>query len=129
MDQGIRSVSFRGDGNVLAVGFKDGQVSLVTFSRGNEDLPELDKTRERSTPILCVRYLFSSVYFITIKQSSIYRFSPDNKLLVASSENCCIDFFNVETNKLIRVAYVTRLQDPVVQIDWGTKSIYIRVIS
>jgi WD40 repeat protein len=56
----------------------------------------------------------------------IFRFSPDRKLLVASSENCCIDFFDIQQEKLTRVGYVTHIADAVLQIDWSTNSQYIR---
>lgn len=58
---------------------------------------------------------------------------------MASSENSCLDFFEVnhelleragsEANpdKLRRVGYVTRIEDAVSQIDWSTNSQYIRV--
>ncbi|CAF5099850.1 unnamed protein product, partial [Rotaria sp. Silwood1] len=51
---------------------------------------------------------------------------PDGKFLVASSENCCIDFFDVENDKLTRVGYVTHMKDAITQIDWATNSQYIR---
>ena len=56
MGKGIRSVSFDVEGNSLAVGFKDGQISLVNFSIETKGLTEIDKTRERNAAITCVRY-------------------------------------------------------------------------
>ncbi|CAF1210286.1 unnamed protein product [Rotaria sordida] len=108
MGKEIRSISFNPDGNLLAVGFKDGQVSLVNYSVENKELTEIIKTRERNAAILCVR------------------FSPNGKILVASSENFCIDFFDVQQEKLIRIGYVTHIEDAISQIDWATNSKYIR---
>ncbi|CAF4491349.1 unnamed protein product, partial [Rotaria magnacalcarata] len=108
MGKAIRSISFHADGNLLAVGFQDGQISLVGFSKEKKELTEIDKTRERNAAIVCVR------------------FSPNKKLLVASSNNCSIDFFNIQQNKLARVGYVTHIDDAVLQIDWATNSEYIR---
>ncbi|CAF1609867.1 unnamed protein product [Rotaria magnacalcarata] len=108
MGKEIRSVSFDPSGDILAVGYKDGQISLVNFSIDKKELIEARKTRERNAAILCVR------------------FSPDGKSLVASSENCCIDFFDVQQDKLTRLGYVTRIAEAVSQIDWSTNSLYIR---
>ncbi|CAF3456731.1 unnamed protein product [Rotaria socialis] len=108
MGKEIRSVSFDPSGDILAVGYKDGQISLVNFSIDKKELIETRKTRERNAAILCVR------------------FSPDGKILVAASENCCIDFFDVQQDKLTRLGYVTRIADVVSQIDWSTNSLYIR---
>ena len=55
------------------------------------------------------------------------RFSPNKKYLVASSENCCIDIFEIQHEKLTRIAYVTHIEDPIMQIDWSSNSKYIRV--
>jgi hypothetical protein len=57
MGKEIRSVSFDVEGTLLAVGFKDGQISLVGFSMEKKELNDLAKTRERNAPIVCVRYL------------------------------------------------------------------------
>lgn len=56
MGKEIRSVSFNPDGSLIAVGFKEGQISLVKFSVENRTLTEIDKTRERNAAILCIRY-------------------------------------------------------------------------
>ena len=55
MGKEIRSVSFNVDGTMLAVGFKDGQISLVKFSAEKKELLDKLKTRERNAPITCVR--------------------------------------------------------------------------
>jgi len=55
MGKEIRSISFDIEGNLLAVGFRDGQISLVAFSSENGKLEDRAKTRERNAPILCVR--------------------------------------------------------------------------
>ena len=109
MGKEIRSVSFDDEGRLLAVGFKDGQISLVEFSMEKKTLIDIVKTRERNAPIVCIR------------------FSPNRKLLVASSENCCIDIFDVQEEKLARIGYVTHIEDAVLQMDWATNSQYIRV--
>jgi hypothetical protein len=57
----------------------------------------------------------------------IYSFSPNRNILAASSENSCIDFFDVQREKLTRVGYVTHIEDAVSQMDWSTNSQYIRV--
>ncbi|CAF0987237.1 unnamed protein product [Adineta ricciae] len=108
MGKEVRSISFDGDGTLLAVGFKDGQISLVEFSREKRSLTDIQKTRERNAAITCIR------------------FSPNRKLLVASSENCCIDFFDIQQRTLARVGYVTHIEDAVLQMDWSTNSQYIR---
>ncbi|CAF0858738.1 unnamed protein product [Adineta steineri] len=109
MGKEIRSVSFDCDGTLLAVGFKDGQISLVDFSMEKKSLTDGNKkTRERNAAITCIR------------------FSPNGKLLVASSENCCIDFFGIQQKELTRLGYVTHIQDAVLQMDWSTTSQYIR---
>jgi WD40 repeat protein len=118
MGKEIRSVSFDCEGNLLAVGFKDGQISLVEFSMEKKTLTDVIKTRERNAPIVCIRYF---------NPRFIYRFSPNKKFLVASSENCCIDIFNFQAEKLTRVGYVTHIEDAVMQMDWATNSQYIRV--
>ncbi len=59
----------------------------------------------------------------------IFRFSPNRSHLVASSENCCIDFFDIQNDKLTRIGYVTHIEDPVTQIDWSSNSKFIRVKS
>ena len=46
---------------------------------------------------------------------------------MASSENCCIDFFDIQQRTLARVGYVTHIEDAVLQMDWSTNSQYIRV--
>ncbi|CAF4349901.1 unnamed protein product, partial [Adineta steineri] len=109
MGKEIRSVSFDCDGTLIAVGFKDGQISLVDFSMEKKSLTDGNKkTRERNAAITCIR------------------FSPNGKLLVASSENCCIDFFGIQQKELTRLGYVTHIQDAVLQMDWSTTSQYIR---
>lgn len=55
MGKEIRSISFDGKGNLIAVGFKDGQISLVVFSKDNKDLDDVFKTRERNAAIVCIR--------------------------------------------------------------------------
>lgn len=129
MGKEIRSVAFDIEGTLLAVGFKDGQISLVSFSMEKKELNDLAKTRERNAPITCVRYSIKRIYLIQIKDNShvFFRFSPNRKLLVASSENCCIDFFDIQQEKLTRVGYVTHIADAVLQMDWATNSQYIRV--
>ena len=72
--------------------------------------------------------LFKNLQFFKEIFQFIFRFSPNKKYLVASSENCCIDFFEVQNDKLKRVGYVTRIEDPVTQIDWSSNSKYIRVM-
>ncbi|UJR16486.1 hypothetical protein I4U23_003389 [Adineta vaga] len=108
MGKEVRSVSFDTEGTLLAVGFKDGQISLVKFSIETRTLTDLQKTRERNAAIACIS------------------FSPNGKLLVASSENCCIDFFDIEQKTLSRVGYATHIEDSVLQMDWSTNSQYIR---
>jgi hypothetical protein len=56
MGNEIRSVSFDAEGTLIAVGFKDGQISLMRFSLENAQLTDAYKTRERNAAILCVRY-------------------------------------------------------------------------
>lgn len=73
---------------------------------------------------------FSTLYLIYQRKTCFfvyYRFSPNRELLAVSSENCCIDFFNIQQNKLTRVGYVTHIADAVQQMDWSTNSKYIRV--
>ncbi|UJR29986.1 hypothetical protein I4U23_017533 [Adineta vaga] len=109
MGKEIRSVAFDGEGTLIAVGCKDGQISLVTFSAEEKKLTDVYKSRERSAAIVCIK------------------FSPNRNLLVTSSENCCLDFFEViEGKKLSRVGYVTHIADAVLHIDWSTNSKYIR---
>ena len=55
MGREIRSVSFNGQGTLLAVGFRDGLISLVTFSAEKKELTDVAKTRERNSPITCIR--------------------------------------------------------------------------
>jgi hypothetical protein len=59
MGKEIRSVSFDAEGTLLAVGFKDGQISLVGFSIEKKELPDIAKSRERNAAITCVRYFIS----------------------------------------------------------------------
>ena len=59
MGKEIRSVSFNVKGTLLAVGFIDGLISLVSFSIEKKELLDVAKTRERNKPITCVRYLFN----------------------------------------------------------------------
>jgi hypothetical protein len=56
MGKEIRSVSFDAEGTLLAVGFKDGQISLIAFSVEQKSLSDVVKTRERNAPIVCIRY-------------------------------------------------------------------------
>jgi hypothetical protein len=56
MGKEIRSVSFDAEGTLLAVGFKDGQISLLAFSMEKKELTDIAKTRERNAAITCVRY-------------------------------------------------------------------------
>jgi len=56
MGKEIRSVAFDCEGTLLAVGFKDGQISLVEFSMEKKSLNDVYKTRERNAAITCVRY-------------------------------------------------------------------------
>ncbi len=67
------------------------------------------------------------MYLMIMKYLFVYRFSPNKKFLVASSENCCIDFFDVQQGALTRVGYVTHIEDSVLQMDWATTSKFIRV--
>jgi WD40 repeat protein len=129
MGKEIRSVSFDVEGTLLAVGFKDGQISLVSFSMEKKELIDLAKTRERNAPITCVRYSIKTIDLIKNQRFSfsIFRFSPNRKYLVASSENCSVDFFDIQQEKLTRDGYVTHIADPVLQMDWSTSSKYIRV--
>lgn len=55
MGKEIRSVAFDSDGTLIAVGCKDGQISLVTFSAEEKKLVDVHKTRERSAAILCIK--------------------------------------------------------------------------
>ena len=55
MGKEVRSVAFNVDGTLLAVGFKDGQISLVKFTAEKKELLDKLKTRERNVPITCVR--------------------------------------------------------------------------
>jgi WD40 repeat protein len=57
MGKEIRSVSFDGDGTLIAVGFKDGQISLLGFSIEKKEFSDIFKTRERAVGITCIRYL------------------------------------------------------------------------
>jgi hypothetical protein len=52
----IQSVSFDAEGTLIAVGFKDGQISLMHFSLEDKQLTDAFKTRERNAAILCIRY-------------------------------------------------------------------------
>jgi hypothetical protein len=56
MGKEIRSVAFDCEGTSLAVGFKDGQISLVEFSMEKKSLNDVHKTRERNAAITCVKY-------------------------------------------------------------------------
>ena len=55
------------------------------------------------------------------------RFSPNGKMLAASSENCCVDFFEVQQQRLTRVGYITHIEGYVIQMDWSINSQFIRV--
>ena len=56
-----------------------------------------------------------------------FRFSPNGKMLAASSENCCVDFFEVQQERLTRVGYITHIEGYIIQMDWSTNSQFIRV--
>jgi len=55
MGKEIRSVAFDGEGTSIAVGCKDGQISLLIFSPEEKKLTDVFKTRERSAAILCIK--------------------------------------------------------------------------
>lgn len=55
MGKEIRSISFNVQGTLIAVGFKDGLISLVSLSVEKRELIDVAKTRERSAPITCIR--------------------------------------------------------------------------
>jgi WD40 repeat protein len=72
MGNEIRSVSFDSEGTLLAVGFKDGQISLLGFSAENKQFTDLHKTRERCAAITCVRYSIKREINYTLKLFGIY---------------------------------------------------------
>jgi hypothetical protein len=51
----IRSVSFNNQGSLIAVGFIDGQISLLKFTLDNRQLSDMFKTRERNASIIGLR--------------------------------------------------------------------------
>ena len=124
MGKEIRSVSFSGDGESLAVGFRDGQISFVRFAE--KKLTDVSKTRERNAAITCVRQVLSASPILILTRITS-RFSPNRQFLAASSENCCIDFFDIQQKKFTRVGYVTHIEDAVNQVDWSVDSKYVRV--
>ena len=55
MGKEIRSISFDAEGNLIAVGSKDGQINLVAFNETKKELDDVFKTRERNAAIICIR--------------------------------------------------------------------------
>ena len=55
MGREIRSVAFDGEGTLIAVGCRDGQISLVTYSPDEKKLTDVYKSRERSAAIICIK--------------------------------------------------------------------------
>ncbi|XP_046338524.1 echinoderm microtubule-associated protein-like 6 isoform X1 [Haliotis rufescens] len=100
-----RSVSFSRDGELIAVGLKNGEFLILS-----KDLKLWTKKRDRSGSINDIR------------------FSPDNKYLAVGSEDSCVDFYDISQGpNLVRKGYCNGIPSFVIQMDFSADSKYIRV--
>ena len=109
----VHSVDFSPDGNMLALGYSDGQIIILRSINNYERLEKCDTTRQRKA---CVTDL---------------KFSPDNSkmLLAAGLDDCTIDFLEVnKEGKISRIGYCKQVPGPVSIIDWSSSGDYIKVI-
>lgn len=101
-----RSVAFSLDGELIAVGCKNGE--FLVFSAN--ELKLLGKRRDRSGAINDIR------------------FSPDKKHLAVGSEENCVDFYDLTSGPALnRSGYCKGIPSFVIQMDFSADSRYIRV--
>ncbi|XP_033734062.1 echinoderm microtubule-associated protein-like 6 [Pecten maximus] len=101
-----RSAAFSVDGEMLAVGLKNGEF-VVLLTNG---LKLWGKRRDRAGAINDIR------------------FSPDGKILAVGSEDCCVDFYDLSKGQsLQRAGYCKGIPTFVIQMDFSADSQYIRV--
>ncbi|KAL5008221.1 hypothetical protein ScPMuIL_013802 [Solemya velum] len=101
-----RSVAFSGDGELIAVGMKNGEFIILAAN----GLKLWGKKRDRKGAI------------------SDVRFSPDGKYLAVGSEDNCVDFYDLSQGpSLVRAGYCKGIPSFVIQTDFAADSQYIRV--
>ncbi|XP_060573407.1 echinoderm microtubule-associated protein-like 6 [Ruditapes philippinarum] len=101
-----RSVGFSPDGEMIAVGLKNGEF-LILMAKG---LKVWGRRRDRAGSINDIR------------------FSPDGKFLAVGSEDCCVDFYDISKGSALqRSGYCKGIPSFVIQLDFSADSQYIRV--
>ncbi|CAH1792746.1 unnamed protein product [Owenia fusiformis] len=101
-----RSAHFSHDGQLIAVGLKNGSFAVIQA----ESMRILAQKRDRNSIINDVR------------------FSPDGRFLAVGSLECCVDFYDVTQGpKLTRVGFCKGIPSFVIQMDYSVDSKYIRV--
>lgn len=100
------SVSFSCDGDLIAVGLKNGEFLILT----TDGLKLWGRKRDRSGAINDIR------------------FSPDGKYLAVGSESKCVDFYDLSSgSSLSRAGFCKGIPSFVIQMDFSANGQYIKV--
>ncbi|XP_035687635.1 echinoderm microtubule-associated protein-like 6 isoform X3 [Branchiostoma floridae] len=101
-----RSVAYSPDGEMLAVGMKNGEFILLTAA----SLKIWGKKRDRRLAVQDIR------------------FSPDGKFLAVGSDDNCVDFYDMTQGpSLTRVGYCKGIPSFVIQMDYSLDGKFIQV--
>ncbi|KAM7447232.1 Echinoderm microtubule-associated protein-like 5 [Porites harrisoni] len=101
-----RSAAFSPDGELLAIGLKNGAFAVLKSA----DLKIIAQKRDRNKAIQDVR------------------FSPDNRYLAVGSDDSCVDFYELrEGRPLTRAGYCKGIPSFVTQMDFSADGKFIQV--
>ena len=130
-DLEVRCIDFSPEGSNLAIGTKEGDISLFRVSKEFDLVEKIDSNRQRKACITDIKFVFSIKMFLNLifhlLDFMLLRFSPRKGFLASGSNDNAIDIYQINEGKLTRIAYCIQVPGPVLQMDWSTSAEYLKV--